>query len=435
MNAPFTDNMKRGKKFNVEVIKQMQIREAGIREHLMHLDAVAGRSISPKSIRTFFTPLADRISNSKRGTLAKIVPTTACIGSSGREERQFLADRFHVEQIITTHDPRRINFSENTSIHESLLICRRPNGRKNAPTEFISLRKMPRTAAEVTEVVEAIAQENGEWSKRMLWPAERVRQGDWTPVQWYNGYLAEAIWQLEQSDRLVPLALQHTIGAKGGAAQHSWRRCTPDEAVCDPRAVRIFDTISAKVRRTMEGEPEQWAVPGGGKRVHLWENVKKQGSTLLIAEKYNTVSGRLTAVYSVEATFGFGWRPVTTINPEESKALCLWLNSTPARILLLNRRAKTLTYPSWSTGHWSELRVPKTADGTIRLLAEAWETVRNEELLELRFAETDPIRAAIDTAAAKACGLSEQIVADWRALLSREPTVTGQRAASVDPHQ
>ena len=45
---------------------------------------------------------------------------------------------------MTTHDPKRINFSENTSIHECLLICRRHGTEESAqPTEFVSLRRMP----------------------------------------------------------------------------------------------------------------------------------------------------------------------------------------------------------------------------------------------------------------------------------------------------
>ena len=40
-------------------------------------------------------------------------------------ERRFLAERFHIEAVVTSHDPARPNFSENTAIHESLLICGR----------------------------------------------------------------------------------------------------------------------------------------------------------------------------------------------------------------------------------------------------------------------------------------------------------------------
>ena len=214
----------------------------------------------------------------------------------------------------------------------------------------------------------------------------------------------------------------------GRAAQNSWQRCSPDEAHADGRGVRIFGTISAKVRRTLAGTPEQWVTPSGGKRVHLWERILEQRSTLLVAERYDTVSGRLTAVYSEEPTFGFGWRPVATTSREMSKgAICLWLNSTAGRLLLINRRAKKLTYPSWSTAHWKEIRIPNGKGSSIRQLAAAFETVAGRELKTLQSANADETRKVIDDAAAEALGLDREDVADWRRLAA-EPTITNRRA-------
>ena len=125
MNAPFTDNRKRGRKFGADEVRRMQRHELDIRDRLQQHDEAAARAISTNSVRTFFTPLADRLLNSESGILAKVLPVTACAGAGGIAERRFLAERFHIERIVTTHDPRRIAFSENTSIHECLLICRR----------------------------------------------------------------------------------------------------------------------------------------------------------------------------------------------------------------------------------------------------------------------------------------------------------------------
>ena len=299
MNAPFTDNTKRGRKFSPEVTKQMQKHEVAIRDHLLRRDDKAGSVITTDSIRTFFTPLADKIAGQGRGIIAKIIPTTACIGSSGRRERMFLAERFHIERVVTTHDPRRINFSENTSIHESLLVCRRRTSDERRTTEFVSLRRMPANAAEAIAAADAILDGNDDWGQRVAWPEDQIRKGDWTPAQWYDSTLAEAARELERSAYLELFGLRHAIGPMGRAAQNSWKRCTEDEAKADPRSARIFDTISAKVRRTMAAEPERWVTPGGGKRVHLWEKIKKQGANLLLSEKYDTISGRLTAIYSV----------------------------------------------------------------------------------------------------------------------------------------
>lgn len=127
MNPPFTNNTKRHRQYTDEQVQQMQQHELRIRDHLAMSDPAAGDVIDSNSIRTFFTPLADQLLNPESGVLAEVLPVTATIGAAGKSERRFLASRFHIERIITSHDPKRINFSENTSIHECLLIARRGN--------------------------------------------------------------------------------------------------------------------------------------------------------------------------------------------------------------------------------------------------------------------------------------------------------------------
>ena len=125
MNPPFTANDKRGRKFTGDVKKQMQQHELRIRNGLLGRDEEAGAVINTNSIRTFFTPLADQVLKQETAALAKVAPATAWVGTSGEKERRLLATRFHVERVVTSHDPKRSNFSENTGIHECLLVCRR----------------------------------------------------------------------------------------------------------------------------------------------------------------------------------------------------------------------------------------------------------------------------------------------------------------------
>ncbi len=310
MNPPFTANDKRGQKFAGGAKRAMQQHELRIRDGLLKRDERAGTVINTNSIRTFFTPLADQLLPEERGVIAKVLPATACIGASGEHERRFLAGRFHIERIITSHDPKRINFSENTGIHESLLICRRRDGQaQTVPTEFVSLRRMPATAEEALDAADAIAAGNKAWGNRTFWPAERIQAGDWTPVQWYSGSLAEAVALLEQMDCLEPLGERHRVGPTGQAAQDSWRKCDGATPPTDPEALRVFASVSADLRQTMAAEPEQWAKPGG-RRAHLWRNVRDQASTLLVAVRFRTTNSRLTALRSDQPTFGFGWIPV-----------------------------------------------------------------------------------------------------------------------------
>ena len=422
MNPPFTDNTKRGRKFGTDAIKKMQDRELHIRDEILNRDEPAGRLITTDSVRTFFTPLAETLLKKETGTLAQIVPTTACIASSGTEERRFLTSRYQVELIITSHDPKRPNFSENTAVHESLLVCRRNRQKTRTDTKFVSLQRMPTSVAEAIAAADAITSGRpDQWGSSLEWPYERMMGGNWTPAQWYDGTLAIAARQLEESNLLEPLNRHHKVGPMGRAAQNSWKRCDEDEARENEHAVRIYDTISAKVRRRMEDDPEQWVIPGGGKRPHLWAKILKQGSDLLVAERFDTIGGRLTAICGPQKTFGFGWRPVSTADRRESQAICAWWNSTPGRILLLNRRAKKLTYPNWSTEHLQEMPIPRLNDKNIEVLTRAWNEHKSTELKELGEADSDHARIALDDAAAAACGIAVATVAEWRTKLSREP--------------
>ncbi len=205
MNPPFTNNVKKNSQFTPAQKKAMQQHELGLRDTLMQSDPEAAATIDANSIRTYFTPIVERITASRKATIASVIPTTACTASSGQQERQFLADRFHIETVVTSHDPKtnHINFSENTGIHECLLIARRREERSDPavadpPTRFVSLSRMPTTPDEALAAADAIScGDLGDWGSVTLWPADRVCDGDWSPVQWYDGELAEIARSLE----------------------------------------------------------------------------------------------------------------------------------------------------------------------------------------------------------------------------------------------
>lgn len=430
MNAPFTDNRKRGRKFSRAALKAMQRHEIEIRNRLHEYDPGAAAVITTNSIRTFFTPLAERLLRSDRAFLAKVLPVTACTGASGVAERRFLAERFHIERIVTTHDPKRIAFSENTSIHESLLICRRRSKEDRPPTEFVSLRKMPSSAEEAIEVADAISAGTvGDWGSVCRWPADRVQAGDWTPVQWFDGGLAATIREIEEAPLLEPIGLRHAVGPAGQRIQDAYVRCEPDAAGALPG----FHSVSSKVRRRMLGEPDAWYRPRRGKE-GLAKKYATHRSRLLVAMRMNTVSGRLNGLWTSQPTFGW-WVPVATNGHRKAQALAVWWNSTPARLQLLNRRAQTLTYPTWQLQHLREIRIPKPDNPGWESLAAAWVEVHDVELLPMRQADVCAARRVIDAAAAVALDISEDEIADWRRRLAREPTITNARASQLGGHE
>ena len=203
MNPPFTNNVKKNSQFTPAQKKAMQQHELGLRDTLMQSDPEAAATIDANSIATYFTPIVERMLSSPGSTLALVLPATACTGSSGQAERRFRARHFRIETVVTSHDPKRINFSENTDIHECLLIARRREERSDPavadpPTRFVSLSRMPTTPDEALAAADAIScGDLGDWGSVTLWPADRVCDGDWSPVQWYDGELAEIARSLE----------------------------------------------------------------------------------------------------------------------------------------------------------------------------------------------------------------------------------------------
>ncbi|MCY4262116.1 MAG: N-6 DNA methylase, partial [Candidatus Dadabacteria bacterium] len=219
MNAPFTANENRNRKYGDAGRKAMQRHELDIRDRFKGRDLVAGQVITPNAVSSFFVPLGDQLLKRDSGLLATVLPTTACTGTAGLAQRRFLAERFHIETVVTSHDPRRPNFSENTAIHESLLICRRrPQADRNPDraTRFFALRKMPDTPAEAIEAADAIGKgSSSKWATVYEQPSARIREGDWRPCQFLDPVLVDAAMRLEHDKVLVPLSNRHILGPAG----------------------------------------------------------------------------------------------------------------------------------------------------------------------------------------------------------------------------
>ena len=252
-----------------------------------------------------------------------------------------------------------------------------------------------------------------------------MRAGDWTPVQWYDGQIAAIVAEIEASPSLEPLGNSHAVAPDGRGIRGAYKKCDKDAS----GAVRVFWSVSAKLRRTMRGSAEQWSRPKPGKDA-LADRYWGQRSHFLVAQKYRTTNGLVTGLWSPVPSVGSGWVPVTVEDESVAKALAAWWNSTPARLMLLNRRSKTLDYPAWSLAQLRSIRVPRSGcDPAWDALCSAFERSCNMELLPLKDAERCRVRRIIDEAAALVLGVDTHEVAGWRRRLSKEPTVSNLRAA------
>lgn len=290
---------------------------------------------------------------------------------------------------------------------------------------------MPTTPDEARVAAEAIGRgEPSEWGRGVAWPAERIQAGDWTPCQWYDGGLAHLCREIAISRELEPAGLRHRIGPAGRRIQDAFHACEADAA----GGVRLFWSVNSQLRQTMTGHPEAWRTAKAGKE-RLAARYWRQRSHLLVAQRYRTTTGRITALWTAEPAVGSGWTPVAAgrcgspQGRERAKALTAWWNSTPVRLLLLNQRTRLLDYPSWSLTQLRQIAVPKPENPAWSSLTEAFRESCEMELLPLKDADKCRARRTIDEAAALALNVSRQDVAEWRQRLAAEPTVTNRRAA------
>lgn len=123
MNPPFTRNDIRNAQYGTADRNLIQKREKEIAKNSKD---EYRKVISQSTISTFFTPIADVFLKANQRTLATVRPFGTCTSEAPKKERQFLASKFTVRAIVTSHDPKRVYFSENTNIHESLMVFTPP---------------------------------------------------------------------------------------------------------------------------------------------------------------------------------------------------------------------------------------------------------------------------------------------------------------------
>ena len=184
MNPPFTERVRMGEKFPKPIQELLRTRTDALEEVLVKADPDLENFVSRRAVRPLFVALAERLVTQDSGIMTMLNPTILFSATSGRQERRILAQRFHIHTVLTSHQPRQINFSQNTSIYESIVVARRHEGPR-PPTRFISLDKMPLNEEDVKDFHHSLAGStdgfipNG-WGVVSEWPAQRIESGNWT---------------------------------------------------------------------------------------------------------------------------------------------------------------------------------------------------------------------------------------------------------------
>lgn len=416
-NPPFTDTSLASGRYKPATKSAMRERLQQIKRHLEDDDKAAAAAIGKMSIRPYFTPLTHRLLSPSKGTLAKIIPATMCTAENGRAERQYIAANFQIEMVVTSHDPKHINFSENTSIHECLLVARRSVGDRQ-PTRFIQLATYPADVKAADELVTAIhSGEASAWFSETRWSPDKVKAGNWSPVQWMNPQLAHAADEMNSIPNTIESGQRYPWRPVGRVIREIFDYQPSDDG-------DMFFTIAEKLMQTMQAKPESKGTPKKGKQDQA-DRTWEQADHVLVPTRLSTTSSRLLAIYSEQPALGSAYCPIGVYDKNIAKGYVAFMNSSFGIIQMLNRRTKKLTYPSYEAGHMKTLRLPDP-NADLSPLVDAFEKVKDTPLLRLAECHTDPARKILDHAAAEVIGIPTETTDQWRQWLAREPTITNK---------
>ena len=263
------------------------------------------------------------------------------------------------------------------------MIARRP-GAERKPTRFISLAQMPRDAHQAILLSDLINKGKplGDWGTEHRWPWPRIRKGDWSAAQFYDGVLADAVHDLEA---LAGTALRAAgqlcyIEPGGQRIRDAFLRDPRPDA---PWTAPILWDHSTDIQISMNAEPDVVGAPKPDKEDYARNRLLGKASRLLIVNRLRTNTVRVAACYASEPLLGSAWVPVRPRepNPTFEHALCAWWNSTPGILTLLHCRAKALDYPRYALDSLRSLLVPDPNHVDLAPLVDAFAQTRSETIL------------------------------------------------------
>ena len=428
MNPPFTNRTKMGEKFPQETQQKMRSRADALETILVRADPSLMEFTDKNSIGPLFVALADHVQKRPDGVVSMIIPTTALSSTSGLKERQILAKRFHIRTVVTCHQPRNINMSQQTSINESIVVMRRHPDGPNPTTRFIHLDRMPTTESEVEDLHRCLSERslgqipNG-WGEVSQWPSDRMAEGNWTPAIWRLPAIAQAARAYEDREGMQSIE-QENIYQAGRRVSEFCEEARENDEDC----FALLHSKGADGQNKIRAVPDRYYKPqdpASERCLRGVMNLKARAGHLLITDGQRNATARLTAVASDSKYVGVGWMPVTGFSPVESKAIAVFLNSTVGRIRTMSNASRTLEFPMYRPATYANVRIPNIKDAHRRdILADCWEHTKEMQVPQFRDGECE-VRRLWDEAVAEAMGWDADELARLRNQLHNEPHVRG----------
>ena len=420
MNPPFTRSNLRHDQFTKEEEQAIKARE---KEVLAEQPNPAAAELHGSA--NAFLVLGEKMTK-HTGTLSAILPLAMATNPPALETRRYLADQFHIDTIVSSHDPNRIFFSENTKIGEILMVCRRWNSEEpKPPTRFINLAENPSTPLDAETLYNRLnAGPDSAYTVQRI-DAERIADGDWYAVNFFSPYLVQEYQKMASS--YVRLGDIATIGPAMQAVRYVYK----ESQVPTSSGRRALWSHRTNVTQSMRAKTDVYIAPREG-RERLAEKYWEERSHLLLPIRMRLNTARVDAVMLDERTLGGIWVPCRPHDGEwtTQAALCTWMNSTPGLLAMLGGRDNRIpSYPAFTLTTLRSILVPEMGERPRDALATTFERLKDEPLARFSMMTEDPVRLAIDEAVTEALGLDPEWVAGIRRELAREPSVTNRRWA------
>ena len=428
MNPPYTRDSLRYDQFSVKEELAIKSRESELfSDRPAHLAGGSGA----------FLVLAEHLSKADAGAIAVVLPLVGLTDKSGFEVRKLLGSRYHVETIVSSHDPERIYFSENTTIGEVLIVCRRWHGEgEKPPTHVFNLAHNPATPLEALDTASRIERVRRgdtlaarDFTFQEVRP-QRIANGDWSAVNFLSPFLTSAYRRLrEDSLASVPFVAMEALAKVGPGGQRIRDAYTRQQM---PTALgrRALWYHKTEVTQSMAAKPDVYIEPKDDK-LNLADNYWELRSNMLLPTQLWLPLARVASVMLPEPVVGSRWVPCRPHEPSITRALCLYLNSTLGLLGLFGQRDnRKPSYPSFSLDTLRSMPVPDLTalgNGERDMLSKLFDRLQHDTLQPFPRLEDDQVRMDIDHAVIQALKLDPEWVATIRRELAREPSVTEGR--------
>ena len=430
MNPPYTRVDIRHDQLGAELKRKLGRRESELYTQL---------PITRSSNANGFMVLAETFLKSATGRLGLVGPSSFCTAPSAHGMRTYLASRFHIRNVIVSHDPARLYMSGETAIGEMLMVLDRKAGQSREPTTVVKLTTNPTSASDAQSCVSSVIHGKADafgWAVVDTVKSSSIKKGDLSAVL----FTSNELYRLAANTPWTgSLGSQVCVDVAGRPIRNTVK-CRPNDRHATPAL--YHHNVSHCDR--MELEPDCYVRPPRKGEKKFSRTSEKQINSYLQKANYLHLTNKMNfptisvfACRTTVRTVGSSWRTcsIVPINDADAasleKALVLILNSTPGKLSYMRARVfRKLCYAPISITDQQRVVVPNLKSlGSVAIgaLADSYDNLAKLKKRRLSNAHQCDVQEAIDEVVCKYTGYNLSECIDARHLLANEPAVTGQK--------